>query len=421
MTASNDSNGRKTPEPEKKPASAQSGYWKKEVLDAIDEEDKELVKQTLGFFKHKTGWIGQEEDNLPATVTPAPDKEKKAGGKAEERADGADAVQNVAEKIIGHGKSAFSRALFHLKAWGTGILMEVLTGFIPASVHVTLGATALSSILGMFLLFPYHVNRTATLMGLVTALLCVGAGYWPLAIALGGLVTALIHIVNRRGVPLAFFFVLPVLLIALSFGVGAETLGHMPLWFYGGAGASIVLGVLRPYWLEKLANKVFSPADRKRLEETYKQTIDMEDAVEVVDEFGQFPKHVKELEKMKGCLPLLPEDVAAVLKGIKLKARAILKCMSEDVRDVTPGNQFLNRYLPMLNTTVEQFVVLQQNSTDAVKLEQTKEQILRTLRDMDYAFAQAHQRLISNDEDDLLISLKVMDRLRKSDGYGRED
>lgn len=415
MTTNNDSNDRK-PSPQKK-ASAPQGRLKQEVLDAIDEEDKELIKQTLGFFKHKTGWIGQENDQLPVPVTKAPQgaSEKQDKNTAEPDQEG-----GLAGKIIGHGKRAFSRAIFHLKAWGTGILAEVLTGLIPSSLNMPIGATALSTILGMFLLFPYHINRSATLMGIFTALLFIAAGYWPLAIAFGGLVTALIHIVNRRSAPLAFFFILPALLLCVSLGVGTQFLLTMPVWLYGGIGASIVLGILRPHWLTKIAGKLFEFSDKKQLEDVSKKTIEMEEDAQIDDEFKDFPAHVKELEKMRLQTGRLPDEMAAVVKEIKLKARAILKCMNEDPRDVMPGNQFLNRYLPMLNTTIEQFAALANNGANSVEIERTREQTLRVLSDMNDAFGQAHQRLVDNDVDDLLISLKVMDRLRKSDGYDRE-
>ncbi|MGL4666580.1 MAG: 5-bromo-4-chloroindolyl phosphate hydrolysis family protein, partial [Saezia sp.] len=329
--------------------------------------------------------------------------------------------ESIGGKIVEHGKKAFSRAIFHLKAWGTGILMEVLTGFIPASMSVTVGATGLSSILGMFLLFPFHTNHTATLLGGVVAGMCIAAGYWPLAIALGGLAAAVIHVVNRRSAPLAYFFVIPMLLIALSFVVGTALLASLPVWFYAGTGASLLLGMVRPHWLVRLSNKLFGFSDKKHLKVDEKDVIDVEEIVESKGEFASFPAHVMELEKMKAKIPLLPEDMAEVVREIKLKTRGILKCMGDDPRDVMPGNQFLNRYLPMLNTTIERFSALTQYNSSSVEFEKTKERTLHALIDMSDAFAQAHQRLVDNDVDDLLISLKVMDQLRKSDGYQRED
>lgn len=113
----------------------------------------------------------------------------------------------------------------------------------------------------------------------------------------------------------------------------------------------------------------------------------------------------------------LPEAIKKELVEIIASARQIRHCMDADARDVEPGRQFLQRYLPIVEKIVTKGQALVRQLDDPQKRNQSLSEQQEALASLNLAFRQQHQQLLANDKDDLNIEIKALEKILKTDGY----
>lgn len=325
-----------------------------------------------------------------------------------------EAIQNAKEQ----GLRVLKRIGFHLTSISVGLLAGLVAPHVlvqtGSSLFTVLGTTSIAAItyLSLLQLFPMRPNPAASAMGIVTAIAGIFTGYWPLGLAFGGIVSFVLNTIARRRLGLGSLVALILLVVAMGTG-GAGIFAVMPMWYNALLAGVTAFGVIRPHFGERLYLRVSDWLQRRREQ---KATTKLEHAStpEGGIDTQPYQQLIDEIDRLK--FELTPKMVYSVTLIVD-KAQDILKTMKEDPRDVVSASVFLNRYLPMIRTTVERFNRLKSVGTTPSELLQISNQTEKSLSDMSHVFNEMYQGLLRNDVDDLMIDLKVMDKLARSEGY----
>ncbi|WP_367164862.1 5-bromo-4-chloroindolyl phosphate hydrolysis family protein [Kosakonia cowanii] len=115
----------------------------------------------------------------------------------------------------------------------------------------------------------------------------------------------------------------------------------------------------------------------------------------------------------------LPDTLVVHLTGIVTQAEKILQCMKSDPRDVGPGRRFLERYLPLVENIAARGQILSEQLSDEAQREKAITELAVVLERVERAFKQQHQALLENDSLDFEAELLTLDKLLKTDGFGK--
>lgn len=162
---------------------------------------------------------------------------------------------------------------------------------------------------------------------------------------------------------------------------------------------------------------VKSRADGKKNEQQNKQDKLQPGLLNVKINCNAYEDYYADLRIMSLSCDALPKTMLEPTKMIGRKTLAILQCMDEDERDRFLGHQFLRRYLPMIRRSLETFVTLLKHNANSENFLKAKGLTQQVLSNMAIAFSKTHQQMLANDVDDLVVMLKTMDRLRRSEGF----
>jgi len=113
----------------------------------------------------------------------------------------------------------------------------------------------------------------------------------------------------------------------------------------------------------------------------------------------------------------LPAAMQTELQGIIKNARMILTSMEEDPEDVKPGNAFLSRYMPALESVVEQVEKLAALESLSSSSKQAMDKCLHGLQGLRSAFAQQYEQLQENNQLKFNVEMEMLDSLLKTDGF----
>lgn len=341
--------------------------------------------------------------------------------------------KNLSEKILTAKEitqRAATRFAFHLKSLGVGIVAAVLCALFPISaVDAASGYPTISKIIigaltyfCLLLLFPAKPNRNATALGFLAGAGSIVSGMWPLAPVCAGLAAFIINAANRWKLVGGSIVALICVLIGLGTG-GIHLLKIFPVWYMLVFAGIVAFGILRPKVvpavIEKwLVKRKLNQQEKEREEvEKEKLRIEQSQPVNPLEEAIKSKAHGQLLAQINQPKDQLTEEMRVSIDVINDKTQAILQCMRDDQRDIAPGNKFLERYLPMIATSVTSFVRLASHQISSEEFNQAKEQTTQALATMANAFTEMHQHLLNDDVDDLLIDLKVMSQLIKIEGH----
>lgn len=115
----------------------------------------------------------------------------------------------------------------------------------------------------------------------------------------------------------------------------------------------------------------------------------------------------------------LPDTLVVHLTGIVTQAEKILQCMKSDPRDVGPGRRFLERYLPLVENIAARGQALSCQLDDETQRQKAITELAVMLERVERAFKQQHHALLENDSLDLEAELLTLDKLLKTDGFGK--
>ncbi|AZI85870.1 hypothetical protein EH164_01760 [Kosakonia sp. CCTCC M2018092] len=115
----------------------------------------------------------------------------------------------------------------------------------------------------------------------------------------------------------------------------------------------------------------------------------------------------------------LPDALDNHLTGIATLADKILQCMMTDPRDVGPGRRFLERYLPLVEKIAARGQILSDQLSDEAQRQKAITELAVVLERVERAFKQQHQALLENDSLDFEAELLTLDKLLKTDGFGK--
>ena len=331
--------------------------------------------------------------------------------------------------FIKGAKTTAKRMIFHFKAIAGGLTAQILKWFVPSSIDPFYGATFLCSYIGIVMLFPLRKNHLATGLGLITALLVAFTGMWPIALLFGGMMTMLLDLIEQKTDNTGFWFTIPLSLLALFYAnikMPESIFASMPIWAYGAMAAIFAVGLLKPKALKHFANiTLMSEADKKayldNIEAQKALAIAKQQAAKEEQSFALFARHIEVLRLIEDENKNLPPQLAIIVEKIGHQSIDILKIMKADPRDVLPGGQFLNRYLPLIHQSVVRYTTIKSLHSEENIQENIDEKTLIALNGMQQAFTQIRQQLADNDVDDLRVDLKVMDQLIRSQGFEIKD
>lgn len=331
--------------------------------------------------------------------------------------------------FIEGAKTTARRLLFHFKALASAITLQICKFFIPSSIDPFYGATFLCSYIGVVMLFPLQKNHLATGLGLLTALLVTLAGSWPIALLCGGIITMVLDLIEQKTDNSGFWFTIPLSILSLFYAninMSPSLFSQPPIWAYAGIGLILVMGLMRPKKLQHFANlALMNELDKNsylaRLERLAAQKLAAKKAVQEELSYAVFARHIEMLRLIEEENGQLPPKLANVVQHIGEQSTDILKIMKADPRDVLPGGQFLNRYLPLIHQSIVRYSTIKSlHSQDDIN-EDIDEKTFIALKSMQQAFTQMRQQLAENDLDDLRVDLKVMDQLIRSQGFEIKD
>lgn len=104
------------------------------------------------------------------------------------------------------------------------------------------------------------------------------------------------------------------------------------------------------------------------------------------------------------------------VQGIVRATENILSCMSEDARDVGPGDKFLSRYLNAAHTVLDEHARLSTRAAQDREIKEALEKSAALLERLEQAFNAEHTALLANDTVNFNAELNVLDKLLKMDG-----
>lgn len=113
----------------------------------------------------------------------------------------------------------------------------------------------------------------------------------------------------------------------------------------------------------------------------------------------------------------LPAAMQTELQGTIKNARMILTSMEEDPEDVKPGNAFLSRYMPALESVVEQVEKLAALESLSSSSKQAMDKCFHALQGLRSAFAQKYEQLQENNQLKFNVEMEMLDSLLKTDGF----
>lgn len=327
--------------------------------------------------------------------------------------------------FIKGAKTTAKRMLFHFKAIAGGLTAQILKLFIPSSIDPFYGATFLCSYIGIVMLFPLQKNYFATALGLLTTLLLVLVGMWPIALLFGGFMTMLLDLIEQKNENSGFWLTIPFSLLAISYAnikMPETIFTAMPIWVYALLLLILVIGIIRPKKLRHQANLLLMPSSEKarylaNIAELEARKLEAQKLAEEEKSYAIFARHIEVLRLIEAENENLPEHLSVVIEQIGHQSISILNLMHADPRDVVAGGQFLNRYLPLIHQSIVRYSTIKSLHSDANLDEDIDHKTLVALTGMQQAFTQIRQQLAENDVDDLHIDLKVMDQLIRSQGF----
>ncbi|PVZ87854.1 hypothetical protein C9426_09615 [Serratia sp. S1B] len=267
----------------------------------------------------------------------------------------------------------------------------------------------------MLLLFPFQPNRAASALGIFTAIACIFTGYGSLGIVFGGLTAFIIYTINRRKISIGS--IIPLLFIFIGIAVNPLVITSAPLWYDILLGSIITSGIIYHDAITLLIERV---TKKRSPSVPVKQTVVENTPPPVAPpnpysfDMQTYLTTLQEIQRLKKALPV---DFIPLIDTISLKTQSILQSMKSDERDVARGTQFLNRYLPIIRTSLDRFIRLSAQSSSSPEFAKIRQQTWQAFSDMSHVFSDMNQRLLDNDVNDLIVDLNVLDKLAKSEGY----
>ncbi len=135
---------------------------------------------------------------------------------------------------------------------------------------------------------------------------------------------------------------------------------------------------------------------------------------EFVVKVTQYRDEIQQLNKLS---KQLPKEYENHITSISSSTINIIKAMTNDPRDIVPGQLFLDRYLNSTLQMINSFCQINiQDSTDNTSQE-IRESTLKFLESLNSAFEQQYQNLLSNDKDDLIVNIKTFKKILHFDGF----
>lgn len=267
----------------------------------------------------------------------------------------------------------------------------------------------------MLLLFPFQPSPTATLLGIIATVASIFTGYGLMGLIFGGLTAFIIYTSNRRKISLGSIF--PLLIIFLSIVINPFLITSAPLWYYILLGGIITVGIVYHDAITLLIERV---TKKRSPSVPVKQTVVENTPPPVAPpnpysfDMQTYLTTLQEIQRLK---KTLPADFIPLIDTISLKTQSILQSMKSDERDTARGTQFLNRYLPIIRTSLDRFIRLSAQSSSSPEFAKIRQQTWQAFSDMSHVFSDMNQRLLDNDVNDLIVDLNVLDKLAKSEGY----
>ncbi|MEK9498460.1 5-bromo-4-chloroindolyl phosphate hydrolysis family protein [Photorhabdus sp. P32] len=335
-----------------------------------------------------------------------------------------DAAQQQEQGVIslfGSIKRSLSRVLFHIKVFVLAFILACVVLYTPWSfLALPVGDGHISSIvllsvyIGLLALYPSRPHRPATLAGWLVAVLSVLAGLWAAALLFGGLAALFITIIRQRKLEVSRF---PLLLMTASIIVALFRIdAHaIPVWF----GVVFFIVVLTTGFAEFWEHLRQQKALQRQQQITARQQA--EEQCRQDEAQAEFTEYYEQLTQIKRYKSGMTYEIQELISQIEEKTQAIIGCMQADARDVTPGKLFLNRYLPMIVKALGRCASLEEQNANSAQFEEVRSLTYQGMQEMSVAFSEMHQRLLDNDIDDLLVDLKVMNQLIRSQGFGVKD
>lgn len=336
---------------------------------------------------------------------------------------------DFSEALIKSAKTTFKRMLFHIKAGLVGATAQILKLFIPSNIDPFYGATFLASYLGIVMLFPLRKNHLTTSMGILTAIIMVLSGLWPLALLIGGFITTILDLIHQKSNNTGFWFTIPLSLLTLFYAniyMTPSLFEAIPMVTYIIIAVVFCLGILPIPALKHWSNLALMNEQDKNhylasLAQLKALTKEAEIHAKNQQSLAVFARHIEILRLIELENEKLPDSMAIIVEEIGAQSIDILKIMKADPRDVIAGGQFLNRYLPLIHQSIVRYTTIKTLNNDDKISQDIDEKTLTSLKGMMQAFVQIKQQLASNDMDDLQVDLNVMDKLIRSQGFEIKD
>ena len=140
---------------------------------------------------------------------------------------------------------------------------------------------------------------------------------------------------------------------------------------------------------------------------------------------GPYAEYNASATSLLGKKAKLPPKMQQHLNSLFLSTGSIITCMEEDPGDRPSGTRFLDRYLPAVHRTVDEYIRLSDSARPAMpggdktaqaKLQAALAQSETLLERMVQAFQEEHGNLLRNDTMRFTADLNVLDTLLKMDG-----
>lgn len=307
---------------------------------------------------------------------------------------------------------------------------------VPGYGNLHLGGLMLASYLSTTLIFPFRKNKWSTALGLTIAVVGAFTSHFFLGLIVAGIIALLIDLFQRGWLYYSGWMLSVVGIVGFSLFnpyIGAIfPYRLLPLWFYLFSASVLVLGfcpaILKPlenivperfrFWpkavSEVMGYKTLAPHSNSTGTPIAEGASETEGSLLSLNDIE---RHRAVLMTIKSQLNRLPKDFIELINNIMNQTELILENMQKDSLDVLPGNRFLNRYLPIVQSTVDGLAKL--NIKNSEHFDELKEEARQALNSLSTAFTQMHHQLLQNDVDDLMVDLKVVDKLLKSEGFDR--
>lgn len=312
------------------------------------------------------------------------------------------------------------QSILYSKAW--------LTHYAAFDLSDLANAILVVSYLSLLLIFPYRSDRFSSKIGVIATLVALLWAPWQLVLCFGAFPAFFVQLVNRKSWCLGSTFVAIFLGIGLSVDDNLPQLFAqiMPGWYLGFLVFITLFGCYGNKFI--LINRLYDfvynlpPKDQPTVVVNNKIDAVLETSVVTASNGPQIikaeiQKHRDVLQQLIHYHKKLPYDLSRYLTHICEYSFKILDCMEKDPRDFEPGDRFLNRYLKATETIVNQFIELSQHSSTVPQINNLKQQLAQSLKDLANAFAAQHAKLLENDSTDLTVEVKLVDKLLKMEGF----